>query len=121
MQSSNNTSMERLPLKTSDIIQYVDFADIIWVKALKKRTLVCVKGKQDVIPSKFPFGELETMLPATFFFKCHRSTIINLAHLQGFDKCKRQLYLTDDQCVVIAEDRIDEFEDRTNPGKRKKS
>lgn len=119
MQSTNHHSIERLPLKTSDFIQYIDFADIIWVKALKKQSQVCIKGKQEVIPSTFSFGDLEDMLPTTFFFKCHRSTIINLSHLQRFNKGKRLLLLSDNQCVVIAEERIGEFESRTNSSKRK--
>ncbi|HEX2936560.1 MAG TPA: LytTR family DNA-binding domain-containing protein [Bacteroidales bacterium] len=117
MQSPNNSTMERLPLKTSDFIQYIDFVDIIWVKALKKQSQVCIKGKPEVITSTFSFGDLEDMLPTTFFFKCHRSTIINLSHLQRFYKGKRQLLLSDNQCVIIAEERIGEFENRINSSK----
>ena len=121
MQTSGNNSTGLLPLKTVDSILYIDFAHIIWVKAARKHTLVCIKGQQEVIRCILPFSIMEEMLPASYFFKCHRSCIINLMHLKKLDKYNRKIHLTDDQWVIISEILIKEFLLRTNAVILKKS
>jgi len=121
MQTSDNNSTGLLPLKTVDSILYIDFANIIWVKAARKHTLVCIKGQQEVIRCILPFSIMEEMLPDSYFFKCHRSCIINLMHLKKLDKYNRKIHLTDDQWVIISEILIKEFLLRTNAVIVKKS
>ena len=121
MQTKDNNFTGILPIKTNNFILFIDFADVIWVKAARKYSFVCIKGQQDVIRSILPFSTIEEMLPTSYFFKCHRSCIINLMHLKKLDKYNRKIHLTDDQCVIISEVLIKEFLHRTNADINKKS
>jgi DNA-binding LytR/AlgR family response regulator len=103
-----------LPIKTINCILFIDFAEVVWVKAARKYSFVCIKGQQDVIRSIVPFSAMEKMLPTSYFFKCHRSCIINLMHLKKLDKYNRKIHLADDQCVIISEILIKDFLQRTN-------
>lgn len=121
MQNIDNNFTRILPIKTNNCILFIDFAEVIWVKAARKYSFVCIKGHQDAIQTIFSFSTMEEMLPTSYFFKCHRSCIINLMHLKKLDKYNRKIHLTDNQCVIISEDRMKEFLYRTNAVINKKS
>lgn len=121
MQTFENNFTGILPIKTNNFILFIDFAEVIWVKAARKYSFVCIKGQQDVIRSILPFSTIEEMLPTSYFFKCHRSCIINLMHLKKLDKYNRKIHLTNDQCVIISEVLIKEFLHRTNADINKKT
>lgn len=93
---------------------------IIFIKADHNNALVYNAGETEPLKSAFSISEFEEMLPQKFFFKCHRSTIINLTHrvrLFNKDNC---LQMTDDHKVIVAEDRLNEFYTVTGTPKKKK-
>lgn len=121
MQTLDNHFAGILPIKTINCILFINFSEVIWVKAARKYSLVCIKGQQDLIHSVLSFSAMEEMLPASYFFKCHRSCIINLLHLKKLDKYNRRIHLSDEQCVTISEMLIKDFLHRTNADINKKN
>lgn len=121
MQTLDNHFAGILPIKTINCILFINFSEVIWVKAARKYSFVCIKGQQDPIHSVLSFSAMEEMLPASYFFKCHRSCIINLLHLKKLDKNNRRIHLSDDQCVTISEMLIKDFLHRTNADINKKN
>lgn len=119
METPGNLSIGLIPLKTIDEIVYADPVRIIRLEAAGKHTNIYVKNDEKIIRSILPISVIETMLPSAFFFKCHRSHIIGLRHLQKLDKCERKIYLADNNSVTISRDLVSEFLQRTDPTYRK--
>lgn len=118
--NTTNDHPDKIPAKTATGIEYLDFSKIIYINADHNETLVYNAGEPKPLKSSFSISEFEEMLPQKFFFKCHRSTIINLTHRVRFlnkDKC---LQMTDDHKVIVAEDRLNEFYTVTGTPRRKK-
>ena len=114
MQTIATNNPKLFPVKTIGKTMFIDFAHIVYVKAAGRHTLVQMKGEQEMIRSTLSFSAIEEMLPSSFFFKCHRSCIINMAHLHHFDKSSRKICLAEKHFVVLSKERIKEFETRTN-------
>ncbi len=117
----NHSSLGLMQVKTIEGFTYIDFFQIIRCEADCKHTLIYCKDQPGAIRSVSSLSAIEAQLPDDFFFKCHRSQIINLRHLQKFAKFDRIIHLNDNQSATISEDRIGEFLKRTaNPfyGKR---
>jgi len=109
----NLTSYGLMSVKTIEGFTYVDFSQIIRYKADCKHTLIYCKDRPGAIRSVSSLSDIEMQLPDEFFFKCHRSQIINLLHLQTFAKFDRIIHLDDNQSATISEDRLGEFLKRT--------
>lgn len=64
----------------------IPYADILWLQASGHYTQMALHNDNT---SRFiyePLDELEHHLPSVFY-RCHRSAIVNLCHVQSFSKC----------------------------------
>ncbi|NJN28871.1 MAG: LytTR family transcriptional regulator [Cyclobacteriaceae bacterium] len=75
---------------------------------MRHNALVYKAGESDPIKISTPIGKIEEILPKEFF-RCHKSTIVNLSHRVRFLNKDNNLILTDDHKVIVAKDRLDEF------------
>jgi DNA-binding LytR/AlgR family response regulator len=118
---TSNSNHDLFPVKTIDGTEYLDFAKIICIKANHNTSLLYKAGQAAPLKCTLSISEFEEMLPKKFFFRCHRSTIINLIHRVKFIHKENCLHLTDNQTVTISEDRLSDFLKATNTptGKKK--
>jgi DNA-binding LytR/AlgR family response regulator len=71
--------IERLPVIKGKRIVLVDHADVVWVGASDELVFVYTKDARYL--ANMTMGELEARLDPQVFFRVHRSSLVNLAHV----------------------------------------
>lgn len=73
-----------LSIKTPECNLLLHIQDLQHLEADNKNTILHYKG--DVIILRKGLSDMESLLPASFFFRIHRKYIINLAYVREFDE-----------------------------------
>lgn len=82
------------------------FLDDIYYFEIKGR-MVDVHGTDGVFSYYEQIGELENKLRDKDFFRCHKSYLINLKHVEGYNR--QEVTLENGENIVIAKRRYEEF------------
>ena len=69
--------------------------------------MVDVHGAEDVFTYYERIGELEDKLGGKGFFRCHKSYLINLKYVDGYNR--QEAVLENGEKIVIAKRRYDKF------------
>lgn len=89
--------------------EILDTRQIIFAEANGNYTTFLLDGGRKVMASK-QIGTVETMLPASFFFRTHKSYIINLKHLKGYSSHEGYTaLLSENHEVPVSRRRLTEF------------
>lgn len=89
----------------------IDYKDIIWLEANDNYTTLYLNGAKKIVASK-TLKEFELILPATDFFRTHRSTLINIAYIKEYSNNEGgEIILSDGSHVQISKARVQEFAD----------
>jgi len=86
-EEENNASQyvvdDQVFVRNKNRFEKVDIKDILYMEAAGNYTdIITAKGKY-VVTTKL--GQLEEYLPKTTFFRCHRSYMVNIKEVDGFD------------------------------------
>lgn len=95
--------------------RYYDFEyhDIIYISCSKaKQHQVEVHTFNKTVSFYHTIEKLEKTLPQNLFFRCNRSTIINLSHVSVYDKSKKILTMTDGSEIDISKRKTSELINR---------
>lgn len=88
-------------------MQITAVKDIIRLEAEKNYTKFFIKNQATVLVSK-PIKDYEDMLPKDYFFRCHKSHLVNLNYLLRYDKRDADvLMLADGSQVPLARRKTD--------------
>ena len=82
--TTHNQPTTRLHLRTADGIQFIRFEDIIRIEADDKKIKVFLCSMPDPITGTGKMDDIEEQLPSDIFFRCHRSHIISLQHIEKY-------------------------------------
>ncbi|MDE5598509.1 MAG: LytTR family DNA-binding domain-containing protein [Lachnospiraceae bacterium] len=82
------------------------FLDDIYYFEIKGR-IVDVHGPEGIFTYYEQIGELENKLRDKGFFRCHKSYLINLKHVDGYNR--QEVILGNGEKIVIAKRRYDKF------------
>lgn len=82
------------------------FLDDIYYFEIKGR-VVDVHGAEDVFTYYERIGELEDKLGGKGFFRCHKSYLVNLKYVDGYNR--QEAVLENGEKIVIAKRRYDKF------------
>ena len=82
------------------------FLDDIYYFEIKGR-IVDVHGAEGIFTYYEQIGELENKLRDKGFFRCHKSYLINLKHVDGYNR--QEVILENGEKIVIAKRRYDKF------------
>ena len=82
------------------------FLDDIYYFEIKGR-VVDVHGAADVFTYYERIGELEDKLGGKGFFRCHKSYLVNLKYVDGYNR--QEAVLENGEKIVIAKRRYDKF------------
>lgn len=82
------------------------FLDDIYYFEIKGR-IVDVHGPEEIFTYYEQIGELENKLRDKGFFRCHKSYLINLKHVDGYNR--QEVILENGEKIVIAKRRYDKF------------
>ena len=76
-------ALERLELSTERVHIRLPLCDLVWIESTRRGTLL--HSSQEVFISGDTLSNLETRLPKGPFFRCHRSFLVNLIHIQQLE------------------------------------
>lgn len=91
-------------IPTKQGLHRISVSDIQYVEAYDRGTRFVLDGEQ--MQCRFKMSEVETMLPETIFFQCHRGFIVNLTSIKGV-RCY-EFVLKNGHLVPIAKPRYNE-------------
>lgn len=70
----------KIAIHCNDAVHYLSSNEIIRCKAESNYTWIIMKGKSILIAKTL--GKIEALLPSAFFYRTHRSHIVNLKHIK---------------------------------------
>lgn len=110
MNTTRHQPTTRLHLKTIDGIQFIRFEDIIRIEANDKKIKVFATSSPEPITGTGKMDDIELQLPPDTFFRCHRSHIISLQHIEKYiPKGSGCQLVTSKGAVPLADSKADQF------------
>jgi len=105
---STNTSINKIAIPCNDGYVFVNSTDIVYCEADLKYTNIYTTKNERIVSSK-NLGEFEELLSAPLFFRCHKSSIINLNFVKKFLKTDNQVLMSNDKLIDVSFRKKDEF------------
>lgn len=107
--SPRPNNLQKIAIATQDGLVFVSLQQIIRCEASKNYTYFHLQGNKKIIASK-NILEYEELLPQDTFFRIHNSHIINLNHINSYQKGRGGNVVMEDGTVIeVAARRKDEF------------
>jgi two-component system LytT family response regulator len=106
---TRNRSKKRIILKTPDAMQVVWLPDIVYCESLDKQTCFhLVTGKKILVRNTL--NEYDEMLSESGFFRSHKSMLINLTHINRFEKgAGGNIVLTNEYVLPVSSRKRDQL------------
>lgn len=106
---SHMVQESRIIIPTSESIDFVKVADVIYLTASGNYTTFALKNNQKILVSK-NLGEYENTLLDFGFFRTHNSYLINLSHVVKFIREEGgSIIMSDGTSIAISRRKKDEF------------
>jgi len=98
---STNYLMNKVLLSHSNGLRSVTLIDIVYLEAQNSYTILTLSGGEKIISSK-PIRKFEMVLKSKWFFRIHKSYVINFFHLKEYISRKGSSALMDngDQLLI---------------------
>lgn len=104
-----DVSPKTLTVRTASAVHRVPISDIQYVEAQNKHTLLVLSDGRSLL-SLSPLHVFEdALLPHSFFFKCHRSYLVNLLRIGSFSA--KDICMANGALLPLARSSRKEFED----------
>lgn len=104
---------ERMMLRHKDGVSFLDYQSILLVQREDRSTVLYTSDGGKYITGD-PLSEIERRLPSAFFFRCHKSYIINLNHIRDITPYGRWTYVVRlngiKQDALITHEKYDQLE-----------
>lgn len=101
-------SLKKIAIPSNEGYVFIDVADIISLEADGKYTKITAdKGIKSL--STKNIGEFEELLDPTFFFRTHKSWVVNLNHIRKFLKNESQVLLSNNTLADVSSRKKEEF------------
>ncbi len=108
--SLNSLNFKKIALPVADGIKFVDFEDIIMLKADGMYTNISLQSRGEILISKPLRHFVELLENTSTFYKPHRSYLINLKYIQEYSKKNGGYIVMDNnETVSISKDKKEEF------------
>ncbi len=101
-QIGSKTRGQKITLKDNNVIEVVDFKDIFFIEAQGSYFKV-VFVKDHIVKEIVMCGSLteyEELLPPEFFFRIHKSYIINCLHIKNIIKDEHSMVVINDDFTL---------------------
>ncbi len=108
--SMNSGSFHKIALPVSEGLIFVTISEIVYLEADGAYTEVWLNnGTRIVVSKKLKFFE-DVLENKPFFFRSHRSYIVNINYIEKYNRSENSLKLDNGKIVIISRDRKSEFE-----------
>jgi two-component system LytT family response regulator len=104
---AKNVRQYKMAISHAHGYDFISIDEIIMAMAEGNYTRIFTKEKE--ILTTRTLGEFENLLPSPQFFRTHKSYLINLSHLEHFNKAEDVIYLHGGRKAELASRRRDEF------------
>ncbi len=82
--------------------------DILYCQADVNYTEIFIKDGSKVLVTK-TLGKVEDILTYPFFFRCHKSYLVNLNHIDSYNKTDGYIRMKNNEVIYLAGRRIEDF------------
>lgn len=107
--SGNTQTLHKIALPVNDGYRFINVSDIIYCEADLNYTKVITINDGNFLSSK-TLKEFEEMLNPTFFFRCHKSWILNLNYIKKYSRSEgSRVQMINDQWIDISVRKKEEF------------
>jgi two-component system, LytTR family, response regulator len=103
--------MDKLLVPHLTGFRLVELEKIVYLEADGNYTVLHLIDFQKIVVSK-QLGHLELLLSEAWFFRIHKSSIINLRHVEGFASPTQEVNMCDGAQLTVSRRRLDEFQTR---------
>jgi two-component system LytT family response regulator len=86
----------------------VDAREIVYCKADINYTEIFLSDGKSILVTK-TLGVVEEILDFPFFFRCHKSYLVNVNHIESYNKTDRIIRLKNGKEIDLADRRVEEF------------
>jgi two-component system LytT family response regulator len=86
----------------------LEFKEIIWLEASDNYTNFYLTDNRKIVASK-TLKEFENLLPASLFFRIHRSALINVAHVKEYLHTEGAVIMSNQQHISVSKAKLSEF------------
>lgn len=86
----------------------INARDIIYCKADVNYTEIHILDDSKFIVSK-TLGKVEEILKFPFFFRCHKSYLVNINHIDSYNKVDGYIRMKNKELIYLADRRIEKF------------
>ena len=108
--SLSNSNFNKIALPVADGIKFINFDEIIMLKADGMYTSISLQSKTEILISKPLKHFVELLEKNPTFYKPHRSYLINLKYIQEYSKRDGGYIVMDNnESVSISKDKKEEF------------
>ncbi|GAB4404741.1 MAG: LytTR family transcriptional regulator DNA-binding domain-containing protein [Microscillaceae bacterium] len=98
----------RLALPTSEGLAFLDFSEIVYLKAEGAYTKLVLRDKAPFLVSK-NIKQLENLLPTDLFLRTHRSYMIHLQYVEKYCRADSEIQMRNGDRVSLSRDKKEVF------------
>ncbi|MDP2498137.1 MAG: LytTR family DNA-binding domain-containing protein [Candidatus Palauibacterales bacterium] len=109
--STTTSELQRLPVRAGDRVELIPVQEILWIEGAGSYARVHLEGTSHL--TRETLTELARRLEPAGFLRVHRSSIVNLRHLESLESAGRgalRARLADGTSVRVAASRTDRLE-----------
>lgn len=110
-ESISEQSVKRIALPLSDGLVFVDLCDILFFEADRTYTYVILKNGTKILVSKTMRVFEEILNNRPYFFRPHRSYLININHIRKYVRGESIIVMDNAVNIPISRERKGDFED----------
>ncbi len=103
--------MDKLMVPHLTGFRLIELEKIVSVEADGNYSIIHLTDFQKVVASR-QLGQLEPLLPENQFLRIHKSTIINLRHVESFSSPTQEVSMADGSQLTVSRRRLEEFHAR---------
>lgn len=109
IENINTSKPKKLTLPTSKGYLFIDIDNIIYFESDRNYSFIYLTNQKKILVSK-NIGDFEEFLDDTVFFRCHRSYLINMYHVQQYIKTDGgEIEMINGAKIPISRRKKDEF------------
>jgi two-component system, LytTR family, response regulator len=106
---SKMVTSKQIALNVGHTIRMVNIEDIIWIDAADNNCKVYIDKESEPLKSTRPLKDVYAKLPRPWFFKPHRSYVVNRNYIDRYDPADGYLHLKNKKKVSVARGNKDEL------------
>lgn len=103
MDDKHTSSPKPLVIKTNNGFEFYDCKSILRFQASGNSCLAFIRDRKEPLKILINLSIIEEQCAHALFFRCHRSHLVNIYHIQVFNDKTKEIILSDGSKVPVSE------------------